>query len=150
MIYETGSDGGYIGALDTESEREDAGTGDVTLDVDNKYIIVELDSDWSASSRTDPDGVGRSLVITFADITAPNPDGLRLVPDANFAYSFSASSSARNGTLEQLDDPSVTVLITSILGNNSWEMLLLTKLPTRDPLSREVTIKPGTIYIGEK
>ena len=92
--------------------------------------------------------IGMSLVITFGDITAPNPDGLRFTDD-KYTYSFNASSSGRRGALQQLDG-AVTVPITSILGANIPIVAPATSNTTRDPLSRTVTVTPGTIYAGEE
>ena len=59
LIYETGNDGGFINALDTDlyrcgRETLGADTSNVELNVDGKYIIVTLDSRWRASAEPTP------------------------------------------------------------------------------------------------
>ena len=155
LIYETGNDGKFIGTLEEEDDQETHGTGNVSFG--DKYIIVTLDSRWSPSNRTSPTTIGMSLVVTFADITAPNPDDLSLTGGMH-KYVFNTSSKTRNGSFGALASE-VAVPITSILGDYHDVTLDIVDLPLTigiqytgrsNKLERNVTITPGTIYKGEE
>ena len=159
LIYSTDEDGTVI-------EHEDH-KGRVSFTAD-KYITVDLDAKWGPAERRVPATIGRQLVIIFGDVTTIVPrmldetdnKGTTTGADATdddvpyFAYSFQASSSARNGTLIRFDSPGIRV--GNILGEKTKilaaddDVTADADYAGRDTLERKVTITPTHVFAGEK
>ncbi len=138
VIYSTDA----MGKLLTAFASGEGKTAADRVSLSDSSITINLGREWGRG-RAD---VERLLIITFSDVQA----GL-----ATDAINFPSSSSARGGNLRLLapaaNQPSVTV--GNILGVNLAEAVTTPVTPDTtpsDPLSRDVAVKPATVYPGQK
>ena len=149
-LYDT-SDG--TSATDDEKKH-------VTFTAD-KHIVVKLGDDWAKRNRTAAATIGRTLQITFYEVTTgvpsmlmdwiPSGDGGSDTAIKAYGYTFSTSSMAMGGTHIRIGSQP-KVYVGNILASSGYSGtdadLVTAKL--RDTLKTKVTVTPATMFQGEE